>query len=183
MFPKPWINIDKNDLSPIVQRGCTFLHHNVTTGIPYRDNIVSLIYHSDIFEHFSYHEATAFLKECHRVMKPGALMRVCVPDLSVIIEAYDTHNLDEFNDIQPIEYQQCKSDSIRASMLMFGSLGSTQSAYQGHQMMYDSEGLEEMLSNAGFVDVEQQEEDMSRSPLMCNKDVHRDVELIMECRK
>lgn len=183
MFHDTWINIDKIDLSTVMQRRCNFLHHDVTTGIPYPDNSVAMIYHSDFFEHLSYHEATSFLKECHRVMKPGALMRVCVPDLSVIIEAYDTHNLDEFNDIQPGEYTQSKSDSVRASMLMFGSLGSTQSAYQGHQMMYDSEGLEEMLSNAGFVDVEQHEEDMSRSPLMCNKDVHRDVELIMECRK
>lgn len=183
MFPKPWVNIDKNDLAPIIQRRCTFQHHDITTGIPYGNNTVSLIYHSDIFEHLSYHEATAFLNECHRVMKPDSLMRVCVPDLAAIIESYNTNNLDEFNDIQPAEYQQAKSGAIRVSMLLFGSLGSTQSAYQGHQMMYDATGLKEMLSNAGFVDVEQQEVDNSQSPLMYNKDVHRDVELIMECRK
>ena len=183
MFPKPWVNIDKNDLSPIMQRTCEFLQHDVTTGIPYPDDSVALIYHSDILEHLSYYEAIAFLNECKRVLKPGGLMRVCVPDLSVIIEAYNTHNLDEFNDIQPVEYQQFKSGAVRASMLMFGSLGSTQSAYLGHQMMYDSLGLKEILEHVGFKDVLQKQVDDSQSPFMCNKDVHRDVELIMECIK
>ena len=183
MFPKPWINIDKNNLTPIMQPRCQFLHHDVLNGLPYPDNSVSLIYHSDILEHFSYHEAIVFLKECHRVLKPGGLMRVCVPDFYQIVEAYYQSNMDRFNDVQPKEYREVKSRAIKASMLLFGSIGSSQNAYQGHQMMYDSDGLKEMLEMNGFVDVKMMPIDESKSPLMCNKDVHRDMELIMECRK
>lgn len=183
MFHDIWVNVDKLDLSSVMQRRCRFMHQDVLIGIPYPDGAAAMIYHSDFFEHLSYHEAITFLKECHRVLKPGGLMRVCVPDLAAIIESYNTHNLDEFNNIQPIEYQQFKSDAVRASMLMFGSLGSTQSAYHGHQMMYDARGLKEILELAGFIDVVQKQIDDSQSPHMCNKDVHRDVELIMECIK
>lgn len=183
MFHDTWLNIDKIDLSPMMQRRCNFLHHDVTTGIPYPDGSVSLIYHSDFLEHLSYHEAISFLKECHRVMKPGGLMRVCVPDFYQIIKAYWFDDMDRFNDVQPKEYAEVDSMAMKASMLLFGSIGSTQSAYQGHQMMYDSAGLRELIESVGFVDVQEMSVDISQSPFMCNKDVHRDLELIMECRK
>lgn len=183
MFPKPWINIDKNNLAPIMQRRCKFLQHNILVGIPYPDDSVSLIYHSDILEHLSYHEAISFLKECRRVLKPGDLMRVCVPDFYEIIEAYWIGKMYRFNDVQPKEYADVDSRSIKASMLLFGSLGSTQNAYQGHQMMYDADGLKELLKSVGFADVKKMRIDISQSSFMCNKDVHRDMELIMECIK
>ena len=166
-----------------MQRDCEFLHHNVLNGLPYPDNSVALIYHSDILEHFSYHEAIAFLKECRRVLKPDGLMRVCVPNLYHIIEAYWIDKMDRFDDVQPKEYTEVNSKSLKASMLLFGSIGSSQDAYQGHQMMYDADGLKELLESVGFIDVQPKMIDRSQSPLMCNKDVHRDMELIMECRK
>lgn len=183
MFHDTWVNIDKIDLSSVMQRRCRFLQHNVLAGIPYPDNSVSLIYHSDILEHLSYHEAISFLNECRRVLKPGGLMRVCVPDFYEIIETYWIDKMYRFNDVQPKEYTEVNSRSIKASMLLFGSLGSTQDAYQGHQMMYDADGLKELLESVGFIDVKKMLIDVSQSQFMRNKDVHRDMELIMECRK
>ena len=183
MFHDTWVNIDKIDLSSVMQRRCSFLHHDVMTGIPYPDNSVAMIYHSDFFEHLSYHEAIAFLAECHRVLKPGGLMRVCVPDFYYIMEAYYADKMNSFDDVQPKEYVEVDSRSLKASMLLFGSVGSSQNAYQGHQMMYDFDGLKETLETNGFVDVVNRSIDSSQSPFMCNKDVHRDLELIVECRK
>jgi len=183
MFHDTWVNIDKIDLSSIMQRRCQFLHHDVTDGIPYPDDSVALIYHSDFLEHLSYHEAISFLKECHRVLKPGGLMRVCVPDLAAILNIYNECLMDEYKNIQPKEYREVKSQSLKLSMLLFGSVGSSQNNYRGHQMMYDYYGLEEMLKTTGFTNVKHSSIDESQSPFMCNKDVHRDLELIVECRK
>lgn len=182
-FMDTWINIDRLDLSPVMHRRCGFLQCDVTEGIPYPDNSVALIYHSDFFEHLSYPEAKAFLKECYRVLKPGGRMRVCVPDISIFIDHYEKDRMDVFEDIQPKEYTEVLAASTKLSMLLFGSVGSTQKQYQGHQMMYDAGGLLEMLSSAGFQHIEEMEIDISVSPFMCNKDVHRDMELIMECVK
>jgi len=183
MFHDVWVNIDKIDLSSMMQRRCQFLHHDVLNGIPYPDNSVAMIYHSDFFEHLSYHESIAFLKECHRVLKLGGLMRVCVPDFYHIVEAYWLNKMEQFDDVQPKEYTEVDSRSLKTSMLLFGSVGSSQNDYRGHQMMYDFDGLKELLESVGFIDVVPKPIDRSQSPLMCNKDVHRDLELIVECRK
>ena len=110
-------------------------------------------------------------------------MRVCVPEFYCIVEAYGIDNMDQFHDVQPKEYIEVNSRAMKASMLLFGSLGSTQNTYQGHQMMYDADGLKELLESAGLSDVEKKQIDVSKSKLMCNKDVHRAMELIMECIK
>ena len=110
-------------------------------------------------------------------------MRVCVPDFYTIVEAYWIDKMDRFDDVQPKEYTDVDSRAMKASMLLFGSLGSTQDTYQGHQMMYDFDGLKELLESSGFVDVRKMQIDASQSPFMRNKDVHRDSELIVECIK
>jgi len=183
MFRDIWINIDRLDLMPNMQHRCKFVQSNVLEVIPFPDNAAQMIYHSDFFEHLSYHEAIAFLKECRRVLKPGGLMRVCVPDFYRIVEAYWLDKMEQFSDVQPNEYTEVDSRSLKASMLLFGSVGSSQNDYQGHQMMYDSDGLKEILESVGFIDVRKMAIDASQSTFMCNKDVHRDLELIMECRK
>jgi predicted SAM-dependent methyltransferase len=182
MFHDTWVNIDKIDLSSMMQRRCQFLHRDVLNGIPYPDNSVALIYHSDFLEHLSYHEAIAFLKECHRVLKPGGLMRVCVPNFGKILTEFSRGNMSKFDDIQPSEYKNV-NPVTKLAMLLFGSVGSSQNNYQGHQMMYDFRGLKEILEPVGFIDVMSMSIDESKSPFMCNKDVHRDLELIVECRK
>ncbi len=183
MFHDTWVNIDKLDLSHVRQRRCNVLQHDVTSGIPYPDNSVALIYHSDLIEHFSYHEAISFLKECYRVLKPRGLMRVCTPDFESIMQKYAQGQMSDFNSIQPDEYSKVDSSMLKLSMVVFGSLGSTQSNYQGHQMLYDFAGLTEILELVGFVDVKRMPIDVSQSPWMCNKDVHRDMQLCVECRK
>jgi predicted SAM-dependent methyltransferase len=183
MFHDTWINIDKLDLMPMMQRRCRFVQSDVSVRIPYPDNAAKMIYHSDILEHFSYHEAIAFLKECHRVLKPGGLMRVCVPNLFQILSDYKNGSIDEHNDVQPEEFTEVNAPSLKLSMLLFGSVGSSQNNYRGHQMMYNFDGVKEVLESVGFVDVIPKPIDTSQSPFMCNKDVHRDMELIVECRK
>jgi len=50
-------------------------------------------------------------------------------------------------------------------------------------MKYDPDGMKELLESARFTDVKRMRIDSRQTPLMSNKDVHRDMELIMECRK
>lgn len=110
-------------------------------------------------------------------------MRVCVPNLFQILSDYKNGSIDEHNDVQPEEFTEVNAPSLKLSMLLFGSVGSSQNNYRGHQMMYNFDGVKEVLESVGFVDVIPKPIDTSQSPFMCNKDVHRDMELIVECRK
>lgn len=62
--------------------------HNLIDGIPYPDNRFSFVYHSHVLEHFGKNEAVEFIKECHRVLRPGGVFRVVVPDLESIAKQY-----------------------------------------------------------------------------------------------
>jgi len=48
--------------------------------LPYADNTVAEVYASHVLEHFSYYERDEILKEWVRVLKPGGLLRIAVPD-------------------------------------------------------------------------------------------------------
>jgi len=136
---------------------------DVRNPLPWDDNSADLIYHSHLIEHLSFEQAVAFLKECHRILKPGdsggasgGLMRVTTPDLDIFLEHFrafkSPHTMDDFDDAQPDIYRD-RSQSMKFSMIVFGNMGYVQEHYQGHFMIYNEESLTELLQMAGFRDV------------------------------
>ena len=61
---------------------------NLINGIPYDDNSFDVVYHSQVLEHIPKNEAAKFIGECYRVLKPGGIIRVVVPDLENIVREY-----------------------------------------------------------------------------------------------
>ena len=58
-------------------------------GIPFADDTFDVVYHSHFLEHLERHAATIFLAECYRVLRPGGTIRIVVPDLQLLVSAYD----------------------------------------------------------------------------------------------
>ena len=81
-FHLGWTNVDIACASPHVQA------HDLRLGIPYPDDTFEVVYHSHLLEHLSKYEALSFTQECHRVLKPGGIVRVVVPDLERIARLY-----------------------------------------------------------------------------------------------
>lgn len=81
-FHSDWLNVDFQG------RGNEVLGYNLELGIPFADDSFDIVYHSHILEHFSKKWAEFFLQECFRVLKPGGLLRIAVPDLENIATAY-----------------------------------------------------------------------------------------------
>ncbi len=77
-----WVNVDFQVSAPDVV-AC-----DLTKGIPFPSASFDVVYHSHLLEHFSRNQAPAFLSECHRVLKPGGILRSIVPDLEVITRRY-----------------------------------------------------------------------------------------------
>jgi hypothetical protein len=57
-------------------------------GIPFSDNSFDAVYHSHVLEHFNKIDGENLIKECFRVLKPGGVLRVAVPDLEQIAIKY-----------------------------------------------------------------------------------------------
>jgi predicted SAM-dependent methyltransferase len=107
-FHKAWTNIDMGSNSPHVQV------HNLLNGFPYDGNQFDALYHSQVLEHFPKEKAADFLRECYRVLKPGGIVRVVVPDLENIASEYLRH-LNE-NIRNPTEVSVANYDWIMLEM-------------------------------------------------------------------
>ena len=77
-----WVNLDFTSSGPGV------IEHNLLQGIPFSDNEFDLVYHSHVLEHFSKSDGSHFIQECLRVLKPGGILRIAVPDLEGIVRNY-----------------------------------------------------------------------------------------------
>jgi predicted SAM-dependent methyltransferase len=62
--------------------------HDIRKGLPYRDSSLRYVYSSHCFEHLYLDQAMRFLGECFRVLKPGGILRLVVPDLELLIRGY-----------------------------------------------------------------------------------------------
>lgn len=84
-----WVNTDILDMSQYaIQKGYDFKQFDARQNIPYPDNSIDIIIAYHFLEHITRAEGAKFLKECHRVLKPGGIVRIGVPDTKVITEAY-----------------------------------------------------------------------------------------------
>lgn len=56
--------------------------------IPSEDNTFDVVYNSHFLEHMNRDRARAFLAQCFRVLKPGGVLRIVVPDLELAARLY-----------------------------------------------------------------------------------------------
>lgn len=64
------------------------LARDLTKGIPFPDNTFEVLYHSHVLEHIPPAIAPVFIADCFRVLKPGGVVRIAVPDLEQIAREY-----------------------------------------------------------------------------------------------
>jgi predicted SAM-dependent methyltransferase len=81
-FQPQWTNVN------FVAGGDGVIAHDLRKGIPFPDASFDVVYHSHVLEHFSQEDASRFLRECLRVLRPGGILRVVVPDLEFLARSY-----------------------------------------------------------------------------------------------
>jgi SAM-dependent methyltransferase len=82
--PDPrWLAVD---IDP--KRGDLVVDFNADPRLELADGSCDAIYASHVFEHMSLVAAPAMMRECWRVLVPGGVLRIIVPDARRSIEAY-----------------------------------------------------------------------------------------------
>lgn len=122
-------------------------HANAARRIPHGSATVDTIYSSHMLEHLDRDEACAFLAECRRVLKPGGILRLAVPDLRNA--AYQYLRLNDGDGF--LRHLQFDLDRPRG---LAGHLRRLLTGGRGHHWMYDRDSLTALVTDAGFVDLE-----------------------------
>ncbi|OLE67678.1 MAG: hypothetical protein AUI36_06350 [Cyanobacteria bacterium 13_1_40CM_2_61_4] len=135
--------------------------HDVRKPLPFADNFMTAVYASHLLEHLYLDETHRLLGECLRVLQPGGVLRVVVPDLQAIVREYLGEG--------PFHSSRCGTSGVTSADRMNQRLllrtPQTPSGnllyriyaaikdFHSHKWMYDATSLASHLRSAGFVEV------------------------------
>lgn len=149
--------------------GDNVMVHDLSRGIPFESNSVDVVYHSHMLEHLDRDIADKFMMEVNRVLKPGGLHRIVVPDLEQLCGSY-LKSLDRFrggpdeagnhDELVGAIIEQCVRREAAGSRgqppfrraIENLLLGDARKRGETHQWMYDRINLSHLLVSAGFKD-------------------------------
>lgn len=117
---------------------------DATKHIEERDGEATAVYACHVLEHLDQAGAAGFLKEVYRVMAPGGILRLAVPDLRRHAETYlKTGDADAF--VEATLMATPKPSGLRAMLreILSG---------HRHRWMYDGESLSRLLVQHGFAE-------------------------------
>lgn len=144
--------------------------YNLAKGIPFPSESIDVVYHSHMLEHLDRDVAVTFLHEIKRVLKPGGICRIVVPDLEKLAKLYVDHisacdsgvgQADEHD----LYIAQLLEQSVRKEAsgtrgqrplrrwLENLLLGDARQRGETHQWMYDRVNLSSLLKKVGFTSV------------------------------
>lgn len=119
---------------------------DITRGLPFPDRRFAGIFTEHCLEHVSYTEAAHVLGECRRILKPGGVVRLIVPDAELYLRAYDRGKREAgvtFPYGQPADTRS--ADGQTPLMHLYALFRD-----HGHKAAYDFLTLECLLKDQGF---------------------------------
>lgn len=124
-----WVNVDLIGMEADVT-------WDLRSGIPFPDGSAEAVVLEHVIEHFTLADDLDLLAECFRVLAPGGLVRLGVPDFGRYIESYagDGSFIDEVRPGRPTR------------LLALGEVALS----HGHRSVWDGETLARVLTESGF---------------------------------
>lgn len=160
-----WINADihpKADLIIFLQK-----------RLPFKSNSLKRIYTEHVLEHVSYATGVFFLKEAHRSLLQGGIIRIAMPDLDALIDGYQN----DWRKFDWINWPDFSFIKTRAEMINIAF------RWWGHQHLYNKEELERALIEAGFTTFQFRGRSQSKFGDLQGLETRLDSTLIVEAEK
>lgn len=135
-----WLNTDLAAIPGVVIM-------DATRPFPFETGTFAYMFSEHMIEHVGYEQGLAMLRECHRTLKPGGVIRITTPDLAAITKLYagarggvqDRYLAWFYQAFLPPRHPRTPASVLNAHFRMWG-----------HQFLYDEHTLSGSLTAAGF---------------------------------
>ena len=112
--------------------------------LPLPDASVSGIFTEHCLEHLSYEDGAKALQEIHRLLRPGGVARIVVPDAQLYLQLYEKRKVGA-KDLFPYE-SFGEFPELQTPMMWVNAVF----RFHGHLYAYDFETLQHRLKGQGF---------------------------------
>jgi predicted SAM-dependent methyltransferase len=123
---------------------------DVTQPFPFDDRVFDYVFCEHLIEHVSWSGGGRMLQECQRVLKPGGIIRIATPDLTVLLDLYNPTGVPGKD-----QYIKWITDTYLVGLDVCKPQFVINNAFYnwGHRFLYDAEILELQIRRAGFKDL------------------------------
>lgn len=123
---------------------------DISRGIPLADQSLQGVFTEHCLEHFPLSVAHKIIQEIHRILMPGARVRIVVPDAEIYLTRY-TDRLRANSDIKLPFEQECDHEGIVEPILAVNRIFYQDRDHSaGHRFIYDFNFMSRLLLHCGF---------------------------------
>lgn len=134
---------------------------DVRDPLPFATGSYDAIYASHLLEHLYLDDALRLLRECFRVLRPGGVLRLVVPDLKAIVREYNGEQ-PFYNSATGDFATMPAADRMNRRLLFRGAMPAQGNVFmrvyaalkdfQTHKWMYDGDSLVAHVRSVGFAE-------------------------------
>ncbi len=162
-----WINVDQDAWDTVDVRW------DLRLPLPIADETAEFVYHEHFLEHLTVKEGLALLRECRRLLMPGGVLRVAMPDLAECVRQYWQNDWRQpWMQKYGYEWIQTRAECLNIAFREWQ-----------HQWLYDREELHRRLKEAGYTTVRDCERLKSDVPELCGLETRDETLLVCEAVK
>ena len=175
VHPEGWVNVDASlgarlaglpGIGPLLCRWLglritwspDIVVHDLRRPFPWPDASASVVYSSHTLEHLTREDGRRFLRECRRVLAPGGVVRIVVPDVARILAGLEKGRFpaDELLDRLGVGYEEPGDGPWRRRLAPLFR--------HPHRCMYDAPSLLTAFEEVGLRDARPHAPELSRIP-------------------
>ncbi|MDQ2103342.1 class I SAM-dependent methyltransferase [Azospirillum isscasi] len=157
---KGWWNIDGNVPTHFHDDGTVVLNYDLRNKLPFSDNFFDTVYSAHFFEHIETMDTHRLLLDCHRVLRPGGLFRVSLPDARKMIKAYVEGDAAFFAKVDGFVDHHLPPAHLRSPIDYI----TRDARAWGHVCLYDAAKISQLLEATGFTNVHETDIDPQYDP-------------------